>query len=218
MAASTKTSTATGRPVGSATSKTRARIVDSTEQLMLEQGHASITYRRVAARAGVVAGLVQYYFPTIDDLFIAVLRHLTDRVLQDIDRAFESEQPLRALWDYASSPTGAALLVEFMAAANHRKKIWAEIGDGGERVRQAQLHALSERWQRYGISDEDLPPAALVFMLIAIGRMTRLEEAFGTRTGHNEAIAIVQRLLDTLEPGPRPAGAPRGRRSRRPQA
>jgi AcrR family transcriptional regulator len=194
--------TATGahRRVGSPTSKTRALIVQSTERLMLEQGYASITYRRVAARAGVTAGLVQYYFPTLDDLFIAVLRTGTDRIVDELDRASQSDQPLHAIWDYASNPTGAALLVELMAAANHRKKISAEIGRGGERVRRAQLLALSEHDAHHRIADADLPSAALLFMLIAIGRMARLEETFGTRTGHDEAITLVKRFLDTVEP------------------
>jgi AcrR family transcriptional regulator len=205
-----ESSTAARRRVGSPTSKTRAVIVESTEQLMLEHGYASITYRSVAARAGVTAGLVQYYFPTLDELFLAVLRHGTDRILEEIDRAFATDQPLRAIWDYASDPTGAALLVELMAAANHRKQIWDEIGEGGERVRRAQLHALSEVWERYGIREQDLPPAALLFILIAIGRMARLEEAFGTRTGHDQAIALVQRFLDAIEPRARGAGGRRG--------
>jgi AcrR family transcriptional regulator len=191
--------TATRRRVGSSTSKTRAAIVDSTEQLMLEQGYASVTYRSVAARAGVTAGLVQYYFPTLDDLFIAVLRQATDRIVEELDRAFQGGQPLQAIWQYASNPEGGAQIVEFMALANHRKKIWAELGEGGERVRRAQLQALTERWDQYGIAEEDLPPAALLFMLTAIGRMARLEDAFGTRTGHDEAIALVQRFLDAIE-------------------
>jgi AcrR family transcriptional regulator len=203
---SAPTSSGAHRRVGSSTSKTRAVIVESTEHLMLEQGYASITYRSVAARAGVTAGLVQYYFPTLDDLFIAVLRTRTDQILEEIDRLFQSDQPLHAIWDYASNPTGAALLVELMAAANHRKAISAEIGEGGERVRRAQLRALSARHARYAYADIDLPPAALLFMLIAIGRMARLEETFGTRTGHDEAIALVQRLLDTIESGPADAG------------
>src|SRR2546423_15477812 len=115
------------RRVGSANSTTRAVILRSAEQVMLEQGYAAITYRSVAARAGVTAGLVQYYFPTLDDLFIAVLRTGTDRIVDEIDRVSQSDQPLHAIWDYASNPTGAALLVELMAAANHRKKISAEI-------------------------------------------------------------------------------------------
>ena len=188
------------RRLGSATSKTRAVIVESAARLMVEEGHASITYRSVAARAGVTAGLVQYYFPTIEDLFVAVLENGNDRILEDIDRASRSDQPVRAMWAYASNATGAAVMVEFMAAANHRKKIWDKIGEGGERVRRAWLDAVSQQWQRYGISETDLPPAALLFMLTAIGRMARLEEAFGTRTGHDEAIVIVERFLDSIEP------------------
>jgi AcrR family transcriptional regulator len=206
MGDSTTASSGAHRRVGSSTSKTRALIVESTERLMLEQGYASITYRSVAARAGVTAGLVQYYFPTLDDLFIAVLRTGTDRIVEEIDRLFQSDQPLHAIWDYASNPTGAALLVELMAAANHRKKISAEIGVGGERVRRAQLHALSERYAHDRMADPDLPPAALLFMLIAIGRMARLEETFGTHTGHDEAIALVKRFLDTVEPDPATSG------------
>jgi hypothetical protein len=39
-------------------------------------------------------------------------------------------------------------------------------------------------------------------MITSIGRMLRLEEAFGTHTGHDEAATLVQRLLDALEPKP----------------
>jgi AcrR family transcriptional regulator len=193
-------SCAAGRRIGSAQSKTRAAIVESAEQLMVEHGHASITYRSVAAQTGVTAGLVQYYFPTIDDLFVAVLGNGTDRLLEEIGRAIDSEQPLRAMWAYASNATGAALIVEFMAAANHRKELWDKLGEGGERVRQAWVDALAPRWKGYGVAETDLPLAGLLFILTAIGRMARLEEGFGTRIGHDEAIAIVERFLDSVEP------------------
>jgi AcrR family transcriptional regulator len=198
----TTASTAPRRRVGSPTSKTRALIVQSTARLMLDEGYAAVTYRSVAAQAGVTAGLVQYYFPTLDALFVAVLRQLTEGLVEQLEEAFQAGQPLRSVWDYASNPTGAALLVEFMALANHRKDIWNQLGEGGERIRRAQLQALNKHWDDYGIAEHDLPPAALLFMLTSIGRMARLEEAFGTRTGHDEAITIVERLLDALEPKP----------------
>ena len=200
MSDSAKTTTTTPRRVGSPTSQTRAVIIEATEQLMLERGYASITYRSVAAGAGVTAGLVQYYFPTLDDLFLAVLRHGTDRVVEEVRGVLGTDQPLRAIWEYVTDPAGAALIVEFMALANHRTTIWDELGAGGERVRRAQLDVLSEKWGEYGIPHADLPPDALLFTLTAIGRMARLEEGFGTHTGHAESIAIVQRFLDAVEP------------------
>src|SRR5690349_20615746 len=46
----------------------------ATAQIMLEEGYAASTSRRVAAKAGVKPALVHYYFPSMDDLFLAVLR------------------------------------------------------------------------------------------------------------------------------------------------
>ena len=134
------------RGVGARRSENLDAIVQSTLQLMLEQGYAAVTYRSVAARAGVTPGLVQYYFPSLDDLFIAVLRRRTDEIIERLTEVTTAEQPLRAVWEYASNRTGTALLMEFMALANHRKAIGAVIGEGGERVRRALLEKLSAKW------------------------------------------------------------------------
>ena len=49
-------------------SATRALLIDATIQIMLEEGYAAATSRRVAAKAGVKPALVHYYFPTMDEL------------------------------------------------------------------------------------------------------------------------------------------------------
>ena len=54
---------ASTRRVGAETSKTRDLLLDCVERLMLDTGYAGVSYRAVAAKAGVTAGLVQYYFP-----------------------------------------------------------------------------------------------------------------------------------------------------------
>jgi AcrR family transcriptional regulator len=183
------------RRAGSVTSKTRPAILRSAEQIMIEQGYAAVTYRSVAARAEVTPGLVQYYFPVLDDLFIALLRADTDRIIDRLTRATRDGRPLRAVWHYASNKTGTTLMLEFMALANHRKSIGPVMGEGGERVRQAQLAAITVAGKRY-----DIPPAALAFLMTAVPRMIDLEEAFGTTTGHQETIALIQRYLDEVEP------------------
>lgn len=53
---------------------TRHVLIEATAQIMLDEGYAAATSRRVAARAGVKPPLVHYYFPSMDDLFVAVLR------------------------------------------------------------------------------------------------------------------------------------------------
>jgi len=186
--------------VGSRSSATLAAILRATERLLLDEGYAAVTYRGVATRAGVTPGLVQYYFPGLDELFIAVLRRGTDRAIQALDRAGGAEQPLRALWSYANDKAGSALLLEFMALANHRKAIAPVVGEGGERVRKALLDTVTRTWHRYRLDDPELTPAALVFVLSAVPRMIHLEQAFGAHTGHAEAVALVERFLDRVEP------------------
>lgn len=175
-------------------------IVAATEHIMLEQGYGSVTYRSVATKAEVAAGLVQYYFPTLDELFVAVLRRGTDRVIKGLEAAARSKYPLRALWEYANNRRGTALLMEFTALANHRQGVGEVIGEGGERVRRAVVEGVSGRWPTYGLDTDELPPPALVFLLGAIPRMVHLEEELGTFTGHAETVALVERFLNRVEP------------------
>lgn len=190
----------TTRRVGSTGSKTRAAILDAAEQIMIENGYAAVNYRSAAAKAGVTAGLVQYYFPYLDELFIALLRTRTDIILERLASASKNEQPLRAVWQYASNPAGTALLMEFMALANHRKAVAPVIGEGGERIRKAQLQAVNAARAHHTADPQDPPAAALLFLMSCIPRMIHLEESFGTVTGHAETIALVEQLLDQLEP------------------
>ena len=70
-------------------------LLDCVERLMLETGYASVTYRAVAAKAGVTSGLVQYYFPTLDDLFVAAIRRRSEQNLERLAEALRThaDQP-----------------------------------------------------------------------------------------------------------------------------
>jgi AcrR family transcriptional regulator len=181
-------------------SRTRAVVLDSAEGLMLEEGYAAVTYRNVAARAGVTAANVQYYFGTIDELFLALLRQRTQGIIERLQELSDSDQPLRAIWRYAGDAHGSALLMEFLALANHRKAIRDELGEGGERVRQAQVRAVTKKLKEYGVDTRMFPPPAVVFLMTAAARMRHVEEGVGTHTGHVEATRMVERLLDQVEP------------------
>jgi AcrR family transcriptional regulator len=191
----------TGRS-GSRNTNKRQGILEATERLMVTEGYGAITFRSVATAAAVVPGLVQYYFPSLDELFIAVLRAATDRLIVELTEATNSEQPLRTVWAYASNPAGTALLMQFMALANHLPDLGSVIGEGGERVRQALLEALSKKWPAYGLDDTDLTPGAILFLLSAIPRMIHLEESLGTITGHTDTLTLVENFLDRVEPLP----------------
>jgi AcrR family transcriptional regulator len=198
------------RRIGAETSKTRAVLLDRAEELMLEDGYAAVTYRVLAARAGVTGGLVQYYFPTLDELFVALLERRAERNLDRLRAALESrpDEPLRVAWEFSTDETGAALLLEFMALANHRKSIRAAIYDVIERTRRAELRVLKARWHEYPAPD-GLSPEAMLFLLHEIPKMMLLEQAVGVSAGHRDVRKFVEQRLDAVEPRPRSRSRPR---------
>src|SRR5262245_17252206 len=196
----------TPRRVGAESSETRAVLLDRAEALMLEEGYAAVTYRVLAARAGVTGGLVQYYFPTLDDLFVALLQRRSEQNAQRLKAALERRphEPLRVVWEFSTDETSAALLTEFIALANHRKTIRTAIHDVIKRTRRAQLKLLRERWDEYPATD-GVSPEALLFLLHGIPKMVLLEEAVGVSSGHRDVLKFVEARLDELEPRRRPA-------------
>ncbi len=193
---------APSRRVGTETSRTRALLLDVTERLLVEESFAAVTSRRVAADAGVNAALVHYYFPTLDDLFVAVYKRRTEHLVQRLTEDLRTDQPLWAMWEYNSDRTGTALASEFLALANHRTAIRAEIAEVAERLHAIQLDALSGVLERYGIDTEVVTPAAVVMLMVAIPRAMVIEEALGMTGGHQETRALVEHFLERLE-GPR---------------
>jgi TetR/AcrR family transcriptional regulator, transcriptional repressor for nem operon len=116
---------------------------------MLDEGYAAVTYRRIAAQAGVTSGLVQYYFPTQDELFVALLRRHADSNFEKLMARLDegNDHPLQVIWENSSNETTAAMAVELMALANHHKSIRSEIAEVGVRSRNAQIEALSRVWR-----------------------------------------------------------------------
>src|SRR5688572_6860066 len=91
----------------------RLRLIDATAQIMRDEGYAAATSRRVAAVAGVKPALVYYYFDTMDDLFLAVLRAGAEVSLAEMRKALTEDNPLRALWVINSDPRRTGLNTEF---------------------------------------------------------------------------------------------------------
>src|SRR5262249_9512013 len=86
------------RRIGAEDSKTRAQLVDAAERLLIDEGYAAVTSRRVAAKAGLKPQLVHYYFRTMDDLFLEVLRRRADHDLARFEQAIAADGSLRNLW------------------------------------------------------------------------------------------------------------------------
>jgi len=185
------------RRVGKETSETRHRILDAVEQVMVESGHATVSYRAVARRAEATPSLLQYYFPTLDDLLASTVRRRSEQSLRRLAKMLDArpDEPFRVIWEFSRDETDAALTIEFSALGRHRDSVRDVITEHTARLRQIQLRALAG-----GTGDPRVPPAAALFLLSGIPKMLRMEEGFDVDVGHAEVVALVERYVDEREP------------------
>ena len=195
------TTEATSRRIGSQDSKTRAQLLDAAERLLLAEGYAAVTSRRVAAEAGLKAQLVHYYFRTMDDLFVEVFRRRADENIAHFERAIAEDGSLRHLWRLNADPRGAAFRIEFVALANHRKAIRSEVARYAERFRAAQVEAVSAALAERGIPEDRLPPVAALLIMTGLAQVLALEGALGVTAGHDATLTFVDEAIGVLERG-----------------
>jgi len=188
------------RRVGAESSATRALILDAAEHVMREEGYSAVSTRRVATRAGLKPSLVHYYFPTTDDLLIALFRKGADQSDAMIEQALASPDPLNALWTFFADPSRTAMALEFMALANHRESIRVELAEHSEHMRERQVQAITRVLGERLAGPEGCPPAGLTLVLAGIGRALVMEGGLGVTSGHEEARLFVQEWLDRLAP------------------
>jgi len=190
---------AEGRRPRAATLEKRKRILDATEEIMLKEGYAAVSSRSVATAVGIQAPLVHYYFPSLDDLFVAVLQRRAGRNVERMAAALASAEPLRAWWQLASDTRGTAMFVELLAAANHRPALKAEVGAIAREVRRMQVDALRTLLDEYGIDAADFPPPLVAAAMQGLAFSAVQDLVAGYDTAPDEAIAAMERFIDRLE-------------------
>jgi AcrR family transcriptional regulator len=179
-------------------SVTRTALLDAAEALMLEEGYAAVTSRRIASRAGL-PNAIHYYFETMDELFIELFRRGANRSLARQEEVLASPQPLWAFWDLLLDRGNGDLNTEFIALANHRKAIRSEIAESSRVFRQAQLAALARVIETSRSATPFQSPQAVVLLLSAVSRFLTTENAFDLDIGHNEVVEFVEHCIREIE-------------------
>jgi AcrR family transcriptional regulator len=187
------------RRLGAPDSKTRSRLLDAAEQLMLHEGYAAVTSRRVAAEAGVKPQLVHYYFRSMDDLFLEVYRRRAETGIERFTLAMEVHRSLRTVWRFGADLGGATLNIEFVALGNHRKVVREEIARYAERFRELQLDAIAAILDDHGISPDACPPIVVLLAMTGVSQIMALETTLGVTAGHPEMTAFVDAWIDDAE-------------------
>jgi len=193
-----------GRRIGAPDAKNRGVLLDAAEQLMLEDGYAAVSSRRLAERAGLKPQLVHYYFRTMDDLFLEVFRRRAEQGLKAQAQALDSPKPMWTLWRIGTDPATSRFMMEFSALANHRKSMRAEIAHYAERFREEQWRTLAAALSRYDTDPEAMPPIVWSVLFTSLSTVLAMERGLGMSLGHAETVEIVERYLQRLEGDPPP--------------
>jgi len=180
-------------------SQTRTALLDAAEAIMLEDGYAAVTTRRIAAEAGLNSALVFYYFDTMDGLFIALFRRGAQETHERWEAVLASPQPLWGVWDMLRDESNTARTMEFIALANHRKLIRTEIATAAKQFHHMQRKALARALGGYGIDAEKWPASSVIVMMTGIARYLLIEQAFDVHLGHAETGALGEEHIRQLE-------------------
>jgi AcrR family transcriptional regulator len=137
--------------------------------------------------------LVYYYFRTMDELFLAVFRRGAEASLKRLEEAEQEADPLRAIWEVSSRATDSTLTVEFIALANHRPALRAELAASTREFRSRQRE-IAERFG--GVRAEGGPsPEGEVLLIAALARILAMDGMLDISEGHDEMAALVESYL-----------------------
>jgi TetR/AcrR family transcriptional regulator len=189
-------------------SAVRSALVDAAELLIREGGYPSVTARNLADKINLKRQIVHYYFHSMDDLFIAVIRRGADKARPRLEAALSSAEPLRTLWEINSDPAQATLTLELSALASRRPAVRAEVKRFAEEFRDLQTRVLVRHLEKRGISP-DLQPIVATVLLTSLSQVLTLESAIDIDRGHPETLAFVDDCLRAfaegrMSPMPRP--------------
>jgi len=199
---------ASSRRRGVESSAVRSALIEAAELLIREGGYPSVTARNLADKINLKRQIVHYYFHSMDDLFIAVIRRGADKVRPRLQAAATADEPLRVLWEINSDPAQATLSLELSALASRRPAVRAEVKRFAEEFRDLQTRVLVQHLRKRGISPE-LEPIVATVLLTSLSQVLTLESAIDIDRGHRETLEFVDDCLRAfaegrVSPMPRP--------------
>jgi AcrR family transcriptional regulator len=185
-----------------ARSAAEGALLDATERLLIEVGHAGITTRRLAEEAGVNHGLVHYYFGSIENLLARVLERYTAELTARQRAMYATDVPFIEKWRQAMRYLVAEdvayekIWLELQALAWNRPELREHVARVNDAWRAVLTEAFAEPRERYGI---DMPLDALVSLVITFNEGVILERLSGIETGHAALLDWIDAWMEGKE-------------------
>jgi AcrR family transcriptional regulator len=187
------------RKISEDKNSTRDAILDATESIMIEEGYAAVTSRRVAERAGLKSPLVHYHFGSMEDLFVAVYERSTREFFRRHLEAVTADNPLRAVWELSVHPQRTRMSQEMIALSNHRKSIRTITARVLEQMHAVNVTFIAKYLAEANLDPDLYPPKVISHIINGISRELVTEEAMGVDSGRAEVLAYAERMLAAIE-------------------
>ncbi|MPZ70743.1 MAG: TetR family transcriptional regulator [Actinobacteria bacterium] len=192
-----------------AASRPTQGLLDAAERLLITEGHAAISTRRVAEEAGLNHGLVHYYFGSMDELLVQVLERFTQRLIERQREMYGLEVPFIEKWRAAMSYLEAdeasgyqKLWFELQALSWNRPELQARVARVNAEWRAVVTDAFTGAVQSYGLDTNAFPVPAIVSLVMTFNQGLILEGLSGVREGRDDLLNAIDRWLVSLEGGP----------------
>lgn len=195
-----------GRRKGIENSETRAQLLACAVQILREEGAGAVTARRLAEQVGLRRHIVHYYFGTIDELFVAVMREEGARSEDMLAEAAKTGDAIDLLWDQIRQ--SALVILELMRLAVRHPAIASEYKVYTERFRLAMSGIIEIYARSRGIALPATTPATALLLQSAASAIA-IEASMGLSLGHDDAETALLGWLKALQPAaepPAPAG------------
>lgn len=186
---------------------TETLFLDAAERLLLREGAAAITTRRLAEEAGANHGLVHYYFGSMEQLLLRVLERFTDRLLQRQREMYEApDVPFIAKWRTAMRfleddlrAGYPKIWLELQALAWNRPDLRAPVARVNAEWRTVLTEAFTPALQQYGLDATAFPVQALVALVMTFNQGMMIERLSGITDGHDALLVSIDGWLATLD-------------------
>lgn len=180
-------------------------LLDAAERLLVEVGHAGITSRALAEKAGVNNGLVHYYFGSMEEVFLQVLERFTERLIERQRAMYAAEGPFiekwRTAWNYQEVDIEdgySKIWLELQTMAWNYPELQERIRKVDDEWRGVLTEAFTKALDDYGVSDE-FPPKAMVALVMTFAQGFALERLSNIEEGHQELLDWIEAWLVDLE-------------------
>ncbi|HET6731120.1 TetR/AcrR family transcriptional regulator [Mycobacterium sp.] len=189
------------RRLGSENADTRAALIEAAAKIVQDEGYAAVSARRLADELGLKRQIVHYYFGTIEELLIALIRRDGEAMRDRLLKALNADDPLTALWGMEA--VDAIVMFEFTALACRRPAVKQEMKKYTEDFRKIITRVLEADMKRRGVLDSSsISPLAVAVILVNISTGLAIERSLGIDMGHAETRRLLGEWLGAHLFGP----------------